>query len=112
MTSRRTARCPAISRAWTLLRAFAKTLEKEPGTDQVLQLWRDAGYPLGNHTFSHMDLDTNTSDAWEQDLLADEPTLKQFMGEQDWHWLRFPYLHEGNTAPKHLHIEQFLKAHG
>lgn len=90
----------------------AKTLEKEPATEQVLQLWRDAGYPLGNHTFSHMDLDTNTSDAWEQDLLADEPTLQKFMAGEDWHWLRFPYLHEGNTEAKHLHIETFLKDHG
>ena len=89
----------------------AKTMETEPGTEKVLQLWRDAGYPLGNHTFSHMDLDTNTSDAWEQDLLADEPALKQFMAGEDWHWLRFPYLHEGNTEAKHLHIEKFLKEH-
>lgn len=90
----------------------AKTLEKEPETEQVLQLWRDAGYPLGNHTFSHMDLDANSSDAWEQDLLADEPTLQKFMNSDDWHWLRFPYLHEGNTEAKHLHILTFLKDHG
>jgi peptidoglycan/xylan/chitin deacetylase (PgdA/CDA1 family) len=90
----------------------AKTLEKEPGTEEVLKLWRDAGFPLGNHTFSHMDLDKNTADAWEQDVLQDEPVLKEFMGDQDWHWLRFPYLHEGNTVPKHLEAEKFLSEHG
>jgi peptidoglycan/xylan/chitin deacetylase (PgdA/CDA1 family) len=89
----------------------AKTLEKEPGTEEVLKLWRDAGFPLGNHTFSHMDLDKNTADAWERDVLEGEPILKQLMGDQDWHWLRFPYLHEGNTAPKHVEAERFLSEH-
>ena len=90
----------------------AETLEKEKGTEEVLRLWREAGFPLGNHTFSHMDLDKNTTEAWEEDLLAGEPTLKEFMEGQDWHWLRFPYLHEGNTEAKHLAVEGFLKEHG
>lgn len=34
------------------------------------------------------------------------------MGDQDWHWLRFPYLREGNTAEKHQAISTFLKEHG
>jgi len=87
----------------------AKRLEEDPSTAQVLQLWRDAGFPLGNHTFSHMDLNTNSLDAFEQNLLADEPTLQKFMGDQDWHWLRFPFLREGDTVEKHHAIAAFLK---
>lgn len=34
------------------------------------------------------------------------------MGDQDWHWLRFPYLHEGDTPEKHRAIEAFLREHG
>ncbi len=89
----------------------AKRLQEDPSTAQVLQLWRDAGFPLGNHTFSHMDRNTNPADAFEQDLLADEPTLQKFMGDQDWHWLRFPYLREGDTVEKHRAITAFLKEH-
>ena len=90
----------------------AKRLEEDPSTAQVLQLWRDAGFPLGNHTFSHMDLNKNSVNAFEQDLLADEPTLQKFMGDRDWHWLRFPFLNEGDTPEKHHAIGTFLKDHG
>lgn len=90
----------------------AKRIEEDPSTAQVLQLWRDAGYPLGNHTFSHMDLDSNSVEAFEADLQADEPTLQKFMDDQDWRWLRFPFLHEGDTPEKHRAVETFLKAHG
>lgn len=89
----------------------AKRLEEDPSTAQVLQSWRDAGFPLGNHTFSHMDVNKNSVVAFEQDLLADEPTLQKFMGDQDWHWLRFPFLNEGDTPEKHHAIGVFLKDH-
>ena len=90
----------------------AKWLESDPSTAQVLQLWRDAGFPLGSHTLTHMDPNTNTLAAFEQNILDDEPTLKKFMGDQDWRWLRFPFLHEGETAEKHAAIMSFLKEHG
>jgi peptidoglycan-N-acetylglucosamine deacetylase len=90
----------------------AKSLQEEPGTGQVLQLWRDAGFPLGNHTYSHMDLDTNSLEAFEKDVLANESTLQKYGAGEDWHWFRFPFLHEGDTAEKHLGIEAFLKEHG
>jgi peptidoglycan/xylan/chitin deacetylase (PgdA/CDA1 family) len=90
----------------------AKRLEEDPSTGQVLQLWRDAGFPLGNHTFTHMGLNANSLAAFEQDLVADEPTLQKYMGDQDWHWLRFPFLQEGDTVEKHRAIAAFLKAHG
>jgi peptidoglycan/xylan/chitin deacetylase (PgdA/CDA1 family) len=88
----------------------AKGLEQAP--PETLQLWRDAGFPLGNHTFSHMDLNANSLAAFESDLLGNEPTLQRLMGDQDWHWFRFPYLHEGDTAGKHHAIAAFLKEHG
>src|SRR5262249_17843724 len=47
----------------------AKRLEEAPENKQVLRLWRDAGFPLGNHAFSHMDLPTNSLTAFEQDVL-------------------------------------------
>lgn len=90
----------------------AETLDKVKGTDEVLRLWRAAGFPLGNHTYSHMDLDKNTTAAWEQDLAGDEGTLSNLMGNEDWHWLRFPFLHEGETGGKHQAIEGYLKNRG
>jgi peptidoglycan/xylan/chitin deacetylase (PgdA/CDA1 family) len=89
----------------------ATWLKSNPSTAQVLQLWRDAGFPLGSHTLTHMDPNTNSLEAFEQNILADEPTLEKYMDGQDWHWLRFPYLHEGETPEKHRAIMDFLKLH-
>jgi peptidoglycan/xylan/chitin deacetylase (PgdA/CDA1 family) len=90
----------------------AKGLEEGPDTAEVLRLWRDAGHPLANHAFSHMDLNTNTVEAFEQDVIADEPTLRTSMGDADWHWLRYPYLHEGDTPQKRQAVASFLKGRG
>ena len=90
----------------------AKRPEAVPEDSQVLQLWRDAGFPLGNHAFSHMDLNRNPLPAFEQDVLSNEPFVKEFMADQDWHWFRFPYLREGDTPEKHHAVMSFLKEHG
>jgi peptidoglycan-N-acetylglucosamine deacetylase len=82
-----------------------------PGNAEVLRLWRAAGHPLASHTFSHIDLNANTTEAFEQDVLANEKSLRTYMGKADWHWLRYPYLHEGDTIEKRRAVRQFLKDH-
>jgi len=90
----------------------AKALETAPETAEVLQLWREAGHPLGSHTYSHMDLDANTVEAFERDLEGDEPALRRYAGDADWHWLRFPYLHEGETLEKRRAVRRYLSGRG
>jgi peptidoglycan/xylan/chitin deacetylase (PgdA/CDA1 family) len=89
-----------------------KRPEADPESAQVLQLWRDAGFPLGNHTISHMDLHTNSVDDYEQEILTNEPILRTYMAGQDWRWFRYPYLREGETLEKRHAIAAFLKGHG
>jgi len=86
----------------------AKRLDDDPASAEVLRLWRAAGHLLGNHAFSHMDLHASTPEAFEQDVLANEETLRASMGDQDWHWFRFPYLHEGDTPEKRVAVTGFL----
>ncbi len=92
----------------------AKRFEDESaGVQGVLEAWRAGGNPLGSHTWSHMDLNKNTLEAWEADLLKDEPTLAKYSrAGDDWHWLRFPYLSEGDTPEKRMGARVFLKEHG
>jgi len=90
----------------------AKQLQDHPADAEVLRLWRDAGYPLGNHTFSHMDLHANTPDAFERDVAANEETLRTYMGDRDWHWFRYPYLKEGDTAEKYGAVRRMLERRG
>ncbi len=85
--------------------------EEEPGTLAVLKAWREAGEPLGSHTWSHPDLETMTPAEFEADVEKNEPLLKTYMGGEDWHWLRYPYLHEGETAEKHRAVRSWLRAH-
>jgi peptidoglycan/xylan/chitin deacetylase (PgdA/CDA1 family) len=89
----------------------AARIAKEPESEEVLKLWRDAGLPLGNHAFTHMNLDKNSAEAFEQDVLGNESTLQKYMAGQDWHWLRYPYLNEGDTTEKHKAVAD-LKKHG
>jgi peptidoglycan/xylan/chitin deacetylase (PgdA/CDA1 family) len=90
----------------------AKGLEEAPGNAEVLQLWRAAGHPLGNHAYSHMDLHANATEAFEQDVSAGEGTLRTYMGNEDWHWFRFPYLHEGETVEERREVSRFLRDRG
>jgi peptidoglycan/xylan/chitin deacetylase (PgdA/CDA1 family) len=86
-------------------------LQDDAPSAPVLQLWRDAGLPLGNHTYSHLNLNRNTLEAWEADAIRNEPVIAPLMAGGDWHWLRFPYLAEGDTVSKHDTIRAFLAAH-
>jgi peptidoglycan/xylan/chitin deacetylase (PgdA/CDA1 family) len=90
----------------------AKGLQIEPASADVLPMWRAAGFLLANHTFSHMDLNTNSAAEFEQDILANEATLAGLMDDQDWHWIRYPFLREGDTPEKHRTVSNFLHEHG
>jgi peptidoglycan/xylan/chitin deacetylase (PgdA/CDA1 family) len=90
----------------------AKGLDGTTETAEFLRLWRAAGFPLGNHAFSHMDVHTHTVAEFEQDVLANEDTLRGLMGDQDWHWLRFPYLRAGETLEKRRATAAMLRGHG
>ncbi len=86
--------------------------EEEPLSTPMLKQWRDAGLPLGNHAWSHMNLNQASLADWEGDVLRNEPILRSYMGNADWHWLRFPYLAEGDTAEKRDAARKFLAEHG
>jgi peptidoglycan-N-acetylglucosamine deacetylase len=89
----------------------AKKLEGSADGAEALQLWA-AAEPVGNHTYSHMDLETNTAEAFERDIEENEPALELLAEKDNWHWLRYPYLHEGDTVEKRRAVRAYLKAHG
>jgi peptidoglycan-N-acetylglucosamine deacetylase len=87
-------------------------IEREPASAPMLKDWRDAGFQLGNHTWSHMNLNTSSLAEWSADLLKNEPVLQQYAVNSDWHWLRYPFLAEGDTPEKRTETRKFLAAHG
>lgn len=90
----------------------ARQLETNPADAAVLRLWREAGFPLGNHTFSHMDLHTSTAEAFDRDVAANEPALRSYMADGEWHWFRYPFLREGNTSEKYQTVRAMLTKRG
>ena len=87
-------------------------VEQHPGDVAALKAWRDAGNPLGNHTWSHINLKQNTLADFEANTSKNEPLLSKVSDGADWHWFRFPYLAEGDTPEKQAGVRAFLLQHG
>jgi peptidoglycan/xylan/chitin deacetylase (PgdA/CDA1 family) len=89
-----------------------KRMEENPSSLAALEAWRSAGEPLGNHTWAHLDLGKETPEEFEAEVLRNEPLLKTLMGKEDWHWLRYPFLREGDTLEKRRAVRTWLFEHG
>jgi peptidoglycan-N-acetylglucosamine deacetylase len=116
---------PGVTRvqiATDLLKAFAAVkapafgfvngfqTQREPDSIPVLNMWRDAGQPLGNHTWSHANIAALDAAGFEAEITRNEPLLQERMGDQDWRWLRYPFLSEGETPEKRLAVRGWLAA--
>jgi peptidoglycan-N-acetylglucosamine deacetylase len=93
----------------------AKKLEGNADGAEALKLWA-AAEPVGNHTYAHMNLEQNAAEAFEREIEENEPALELLARKAepgaDWHWFRYPYLHEGDTVEKRRAVRAYLKAHG
>ena len=88
----------------------AAKLEQTADGAAVLDAWRAAGQPLGNHTWSHLNLARAPSlAAWQADVEAGEPAVAQRMQGADWRWLRLPFLAGGDRFPAAL---DYLRGRG
>ena len=90
----------------------AKKLEGNPDAAEALKLWA-AAEPFGNHTYGHMDLNKNLADAFEREIDQNEPALELLSAKDgNWHWLRYPFLHEGETVENRRAVRTYLQGHG
>ena len=80
----------------------------------ILSDWTRRGHPLGNHTYSHIDLTTATLQPFENDVIANENVLAPIWASTQGgrRYFRFPYNHAGDTAAKHDAVSSFLVARG
>lgn len=90
----------------------AKNIGGDAEKAGVLKIWADSGFALGNHTFSHIDLNTASVQEFEDQIVANESVLQSLMGARDWHWFRYPFLHEGETLEKRRAVRKYLSDHG
>ena len=74
----------------------------------LLGQWDDAGHLLGNHSYSHVNLNATTYDAFVADFLRNEPILAPYRHRAL--LFRFPGLKEGDTAEKRDRFRAFLRS--
>lgn len=80
----------------------------DPATREVLAQWQRAGLELGNHGWSHRNLNELAPAEFDAELIRNEPLLRRYAAGQDWHWFRFPFLAEGNDPTKREDARQVL----
>jgi len=90
---------------------IGRNVENEEG-QQLLGEWNNAGHLIGNHTYSHQNLNSPSMklDTYTADIAKAETLLKTFSRFQK--YFRFPMLKEGDTAAKRDGVRTFLSEHG
>jgi peptidoglycan-N-acetylglucosamine deacetylase len=84
------------------------------GLRTILDLWLDAGADLGNHSYSHLNIDNVPLEQYTADIVKGEPILREALAAhgKKLRYYRHPFLHTGPTAEKKRGLQAFLDAHG
>jgi peptidoglycan/xylan/chitin deacetylase (PgdA/CDA1 family) len=77
-------------------------------------VWLDAGLELGNHTFSHPDLNSTPVASYQADIIRGESTVRTLLEERgtDLRYFRYPMLHTGTSPETKRTVEAFLAERG
>lgn len=81
---------------------------------EILDLWLNAGAELGNHSYSHPDINDVSLDAYTADIVRGEPAIRAALEARGkkLEFYRHPYLHTGPTAEIKKRMQEFLDQHG
>jgi peptidoglycan/xylan/chitin deacetylase (PgdA/CDA1 family) len=81
------------------------------GRAAILVQWLDAGYDLGNHSYSHPSLNKVPVWQFEDDLIRGDVIMRSLIEERGRKlvWFRYPFLDSGTTAEVHQAIMDFLE---
>ena len=77
----------------------------------VLEMWTRAGAEIGNHTYSHPDLNSTAIQDYENDILKADAVLRETTGAPRLRWFRSPMLHTGADAETKARLAAFLARH-
>ena len=80
----------------------------------VLEQWLDAGFDLGNHTYSHASANRVPLDKWEEEFVQGEVIMRPLIEARGHRlaWFRYPNLHSGADAQTHQALTQFTEKRG
>lgn len=75
---------------------------------QFLELFRDKGFILGNHTYSHKSLNNISAEKYINDIDRADKIIQPLFTNQK--YFRYPYLAE-STGEKKQKVQEYLAAH-
>lgn len=80
----------------------------------LLKLWIQAGFDLGNHTYSHGDINNLSTESIEDEIVRGESAIAPLMNQarKRLEFFRFPFNHTGDSKTKHDAIAEFLARRG
>ena len=84
------------------------------GLQEILNLWLDAGAELGNHSYSHADINSVPLDVYTADIVRGEAAIRQALAPRGktLDFYRHPYLHTGPTPEIKKGLQDFLDQRG
>jgi peptidoglycan-N-acetylglucosamine deacetylase len=80
---------------------------------KILDLWLDAGADLGNHSYSHLNINNVPLEQYTADIVRGEPILRASIEARGkkLEFFRHPFLFTGPTAEIKKSIQDFLDQH-
>jgi len=80
------------------------------GRAAVVAQWLDAGFDVGNHTYSHPSVNEVPLWQFEDDVIKGEVIIRSLVEERGRKlvWFRYPFLDSGTTAEVHQQFVDFL----
>ena len=84
------------------------------GLREILDLWLDSGADLGNHSYSHLNINNVTLKEYTDDIVKGEPILRAALANRGKKLIfyRHPFLFTGPTPEIKRGMAQFLDQHG
>ena len=84
------------------------------GLRQILDVWLDAGADLGNHSYSHLNINKVPLEAYTADIVKGEPALRAALAARGkkLEFYRHPFLFTGPTAEIKRGMQEFLDQRG
>jgi peptidoglycan/xylan/chitin deacetylase (PgdA/CDA1 family) len=84
------------------------------GLREVLEIWLDAGADLGNHSYSHLNVNNVPLNAFTADIKRGEPLVRAALGARGrtLEYFRHPFLFTGPTPQIKGGLQAFLEREG
>jgi peptidoglycan/xylan/chitin deacetylase (PgdA/CDA1 family) len=84
------------------------------GMRQIFDLWLDMGADLGNHSYSHLNVNEISIKEYNADIVRGEPILRDALTAhgKTLRYYRHPFLHTGPTPKIRRQMQSFLDSHG